>query len=170
MIAIQAEKRHASAVHKRRPRWRLSSPRGASILITVAPKSPRIMVAKGPAMTEVMSMMRTPASGPTIIVSSFLTLRRQNMVAWSSETPALAPLKPLLPPPSYLVSPLPPPPPPPPPPPSLFPPSLPPPPPPSFSPPPYLFFSLLPPLPSSPPMPVAPEIGKSRLGQRRRVP
>ena len=34
--------------------------------MTVAPRSPRIMVAKGPANTRVMSRMVTPASGPVV--------------------------------------------------------------------------------------------------------
>src|SRR5688500_10649954 len=46
----------------------MTSPSGLSTLITSAPMSPRIWVAYGPMTTVVMSITRTPASGPLISV------------------------------------------------------------------------------------------------------
>src|SRR5258706_12029358 len=46
------------------PAARAMSPSGGSILITSAPRSPRIWVASGPSTTAVRSMTVTPASGP----------------------------------------------------------------------------------------------------------
>src|SRR5688572_5194852 len=48
------------------PFWRSVSPLSLSTLITSAPRSPMICVAYGPMTTEVMSTMRSPASGPAI--------------------------------------------------------------------------------------------------------
>src|SRR5580704_4075411 len=48
------------------PVWRGASPSGASILMTSAPMSPSICVARGPATTEVRSRMRMPARGPAM--------------------------------------------------------------------------------------------------------
>src|SRR6516165_10029430 len=46
----------------------MMSPSGASILITSAPRSPRICVASGPRTTVVRSSILTPASGPCLPV------------------------------------------------------------------------------------------------------
>lgn len=46
------------------PMPRTTSPSGDSTLITSAPRSPSICVAEGPMKMVVMSMTRTPVSGP----------------------------------------------------------------------------------------------------------
>src|SRR4029077_20859115 len=48
---------------------RIISPSGGSILITSAPRSPRICVATGPSTAAVKSITRIPASGPDMCVS-----------------------------------------------------------------------------------------------------
>src|SRR5580698_9834619 len=46
------------------PPARMMSPSGGSILITSAPRSPKICVVSGPSTTAVRSITVTPASGP----------------------------------------------------------------------------------------------------------
>src|SRR5271170_1654147 len=46
------------------PPARMMSPSGGSILITSAPRSPKICVVNGPSTTAVRSITVTPASGP----------------------------------------------------------------------------------------------------------
>src|SRR5580658_7399649 len=57
------------------PVWRGASPSGASILMTSAPKSPSICVARGPATTEVRSRTRMPANGPAMVGSALVWSR-----------------------------------------------------------------------------------------------
>src|ERR1700712_807697 len=46
------------------PTWRMLSPSGVSILVTSAPMEASSWVAYGPMITEVISSILTPASGP----------------------------------------------------------------------------------------------------------
>src|SRR5690606_9100961 len=78
------------------PRWRSGpmlrarSPAGGSTLTMSAPRSPRIWVQYGPISTLVMSTMRTPASGPAMLLApaaygllggQFLLERLQHLAA-----------------------------------------------------------------------------------------
>src|SRR5471032_878740 len=56
------------------PSWRVVSPSGGSTLITSAPRSPSCCAAHGPSTTVVQSMIRSPASGPVIVVPSRVRL------------------------------------------------------------------------------------------------
>jgi hypothetical protein len=57
------------------PNARESSPKvGLSTFITSAPKSARIIVAKGPAKTRVKSRTRIPVKGPLIYLPSILLI------------------------------------------------------------------------------------------------
>src|SRR5215510_6768736 len=52
------------------PSCRVVSPSGGSILMTSAPISPSCWAANGPSTTVVQSMIRTPFSGPLMLVAS----------------------------------------------------------------------------------------------------
>src|SRR5690606_41097294 len=72
------------------PMPRARSPPGGSTFTTSAPRSPRIWVQYGPISTLVMSTMRTPASGPAMLLApaaygllggQFLLERLQHLAA-----------------------------------------------------------------------------------------
>src|SRR6516162_4928744 len=63
----------------------MMSPSGDSILITSAPRSPRICVAKGPSTTVVRSRILIPASGPGFVSLTSAPPRRDLALRWPQD-------------------------------------------------------------------------------------
>ena len=73
LLRLLARKSAPMPSERRAPIERVTSPSGASILMTSAPMSPKYCAAIGPKMNEVRSRILNPSSGPAaLMIASFL--------------------------------------------------------------------------------------------------